>query len=57
MTALRLALLDGGTVSEGRVDEQVVPAVHLALGEWPQLDDLHVARQRVGKAPQGKDSG
>ena len=50
-------MLDGGAVPEGRVDEQVGPALDLPLGERPELDDLHATRQRVRKAPQGEDPG
>jgi hypothetical protein len=42
--AQRRRVLKAGTVPEGGVDEQVRPAAYLALGERPQLDDLHAAR-------------
>ena len=39
-------------MGECRINESVGVAVDLALGERPQLDDLHPARQRVGELAQ-----
>src|SRR4051812_43246247 len=41
---------------EGRVDEAVGRAVNLALGERPQFDSFHAARERVGQIPKSKQT-
>jgi hypothetical protein len=44
-------MVNGWTVSEGAVDEQIGPAGDLALRERPEFDHLHPAGQGVGKRP------
>jgi hypothetical protein len=42
---------------ERGIDKCVGGVVDLALGEWPQLDDLHPAWKRVGELAQREDLG
>jgi hypothetical protein len=49
-------MLDPRTMPEGRVDEAIRTAAYLALGEGPQLDHFHTARECVRKAAQGQYS-
>lgn len=47
-------MAEPGALREGGIDESVASAADLALGEWPEFNRLHPARQRVGKRPQAE---